>query len=415
MNYSKIILSVIVAGFIWITGCENFVQEVDDPIDVVSSEQLNSEDQVSFFMNGVIGRYDITHDALTVIAGGLSDALEFDSENVRDATFPTFRDIDNGDIQFDNNSVDGPFNTLGQARFLADDFLSRVDEIDFENADLRQRAIYNGNLYAGLTRYTYAAYFGLEPENGGGVIDNSPFIPSADMYDRALGFLETALSNAPTDYDARVANSLIGRIHVYQGNYGTALSFLENGLETGDAPFQSTHSLESQNAFSAQAGASRNQYTVASRYNDYIEADANEANRILVEILPEDEVTDAGVEAGVTIYRQTKYFQDTNIDVISWQENHLMLAEVELQEGGATGAANARVLIDEVRASHDIDPLPPTATVDIDLLLEERDKELYLTGNRMIDQRRYDNWHLPAGSWKYFPITQSERNNNPEL
>ncbi len=415
MNYSKIVLSVFVAGLIWVSGCEDFVQGVDDPIDVVSSEQLNSEDQVPFFRNGVIGRFDITHDALTVIAGGLSDALEFDSENVRDATFPTFRDIDNGDIQFDNNSVDGPFNSLGQARFLADDFLSRVDEIDFEDADLRQQALYTGNLYAGLTRYLYAAYFGLEPENGGGVIDNSPFIPSADMYNRALGFLEAALSNAPSDYEARVTNSLIGRIHVYQGNYGTALSFLENGMESGDAPFQSLHSLESQNAFSAQAGASRNQYTVASRYNDFIEEDANEANRILLEILPEAEVTDAGVEAGVEIYRQTKYFEDTNINIISWQENHLMLAEVELQEGGATGPDNARDLIDEVRASHDIDPLPPTTTVDIDLLLEERDKELYLTGNRMIDQRRYDNWHLPAGSWKYFPITQSERNNNPEL
>ena len=311
--------------------------------------------------------------------------------------------------------VDGPFNTLGQARFLADDFLNRVNEIDFEDADLRQQAIYTGNLYAGLTRYVYAGYFGLEPENGGGVINNSPFIPSADMFDRALGFLEEALSNAISDYEARVANSLIGRIHVYQGNYGTALSFLEDGLEPGDAPLQSVHSLESQNAFSAQAGASRNQYTVASRYNDYIEADANEANRILLEILPEAEVTDAGVAAGVVIYRQTKYFEDTNINIVSWQENHLLLAEVELQEGGATGPANARTLIDEVRASHNIDPLPPSATVNIDLLLDERDKELYLTGNRMIDQRRYDNWHLPSGSWKYFPITQSERNNNPEL
>ena len=415
MIFRKTLLTVIAAGMLFISGCEDFVQSVDDPIDVVDSEQLNSEDQVAFFMNGVEGRYHITHDALTVIAGGLSDALEFDSENVRDATFPTFRDIDNGDIQFDNNSVDGPFNNLGQARFLADDFLARVTEIEFENADLRQEAIYKGNLYAGLSRYLYAAYFGLEPENGGGVIDNSPFIPSADMYSRALDNLEAALSNAPSAYEEKVVNSLIGRIHVYQGNHGTAESFLNNGLESGDAPLQSLHSLESQNAFSAQAGASRNQYTVASRYNDYIEDNSDEANRISLEVLPEGEVTESGVEAGVTIYRQTKYFQDTNIDIMSWQENNLLLAEVELQTGGATGAANARDLIDEVRDSHEIDPLPLTETVDLSLLLEERDKELYLTGNRMIDQRRYDQWHLPAGTWKYFPITQSERNNNPEL
>ncbi|MEX0647640.1 MAG: RagB/SusD family nutrient uptake outer membrane protein [Balneolaceae bacterium] len=416
MKTYKVLTTVFLAGVLLsLSACEDYVQNVDDPINVIEAEAIADEAQIPFFMDGVVGRYHITHDALTVIAGGLSDALEFDSGNVRDATFPTFRDIDIGEITLDNNSVDGPFNNLGRARYLADDLLRVVNEISFEDSDLQTEATYTANLYGGLARYAYAAYFGLTEEQGGATIDNGPFIPSADMYDQAREKFQAAITSAPTDYDERVANSLLGRTYLYEGDYASAIPFLEAGMEPGDAPFQSQHSLESQNAFDSQAGASRNQLTVSSRYNDYIEDDADEANRILLEVLPEDEVTDAGVDAGVVIYRQTKYGPDTNINIMSWQENHLMLAEAEIEEGGLTGGITARNLVNEVRDSHDIDPLGIGETVDRNLLLEERDKELYLTGNRMIDQRRFDFFHLPEGTWRYFPLTQSERNENPNI
>lgn len=416
MKTNKYFLIVFLAGILFsLSACEDFVQSVDEPINVVDQDAIASEGQIPFFINGVIGRYHITHDALTVIAGGLSDALEFDSGNVRDATFPTFRDIDIGEITLDNNSVDGPFNNLGRTRYLADDLLRVVGEISFEDSDLQTETTYVANLYGGLARYMYAAYFGLEEGNGGGVIDNGPFIPSAEMYNLAREKFQAAINSAPTDYDARVANSLLGRTYIYEGNYSAAIPYLEAGLEPGDVPLQSQHSLESQNSFDTQAGASRNQLTVSSHYNDYIEANPEEASRILLEILPEAEVTDAGVAAGVVIYRQTKYGPDTNIDIISWQENHLMLAEADIETGGLTSGLSAKEYIDEVRESHGISPLGPAEIPDRELLLEERDKELYLTGNRMIDQRRFGFFHLPEGTWRYFPITQSERNENPNI
>lgn len=391
------------------------MQNVDDPINVIEGEAIAAEDQIPFFMDGVIGRFHVTHDQLTVIAGGLADELEFDSQNVSDATFPTFRDINIGEITLDNNSVDGPYNELGRARFLADDLLTKVEGIDFENADLEQQALYIANLYGGLARASYAAYFGLTEDQGGGVIDAGDFIPSADMYQLARDKFQAALDNAPSDYDARVVNSLMGRTYIYEGNYQAAVSHLEDGLEPGDAPLQSQHSLESQNAFNAQAGASRNQFTVAERFNDYIDEDADEANRIFIEELPESELTDAAIEDNVVRYRQTKYGAATNIDIISWQENHLMLAEVDIETGGLTSGITARQYIDEVRDSHGISPVEATATVDRDLLITERDKELFVTGNRVVDQRRFDIFHLPAGTWRYFPITQSERNENDNI
>lgn len=408
--FKNLIFTGLLAGVLLLPACDNFVNEVEDPIDVVNSQALTTEDQVPFYMTGVKGRYDIFHDNMTVIACGLSDACVFQTEFVSDATFPTFQDIDIGEITFDNNSVDGPFTVLGQARFLADDFLSRVAEIEFSDAALQQEAVYTGNLYGGLARYSYAVYFGLNETEGGGVIDAGPFIPSSEMFGLASDKLQAALTNAPTDYDARVVNSLLGRIQLYQGNYSAAQGFLDDGLAEGDAPLQAEYSLESQNAWASQAGRSRNQYTINERFQDYIDENPQEANRIPIEVLPESELSPAGVAASRDFYRQIKYEQPDPINIISWQENHLMLAEIAVRSGNP---ATALTLINEVRASHDIDPFVGVVTMDV--ILEERDKELFVTGNRMIDQRRTDTFHLPEGTWRYFPITQSERNQNENL
>lgn len=410
--FTSITITALMAGTLILSSCEDFVQEVDPPIDVVDAQSLNSEDQVPFFMTGVIGRYTTHHDNLTVIACGLSDACLFESEFVSDATFPTFQDIDIGEITLDNNSVDGPFNSLGQARLLADEFLARVEEIEFEDTDLESRATYIGALYGGLARYNYATYIGLNETEGGGVIDAGPFVASAEMYALASEKLQLALDNAPGDYESRLVNSLLGKIQLFQGNFTAAAPFLDDGMLMGDVPFQAEFSLESQNAWAAQAGRSRNQYTIDPRFQSYLDENPQEANRILIEVLPESELTDDGIASGADYYRQIKYEQPDAINIMSWQENHLMLAELAVRD---SDPATARTLIDEVRASHNIDPLPTTETIDIDLILEERDKELFVTGNRMVDQRRTGTFHLPDGTWRYFPITQSERNQNENL
>jgi hypothetical protein len=51
----------------------------------------------------------------------------------------------------------------------------------------------------------------------------------------------------------------------------------------------------------------------------------------------------------------------------------------------------------------------------MDDLIEEREREFFTQGLRLIDQRRFDIFHLPAGRFQYLPITQSERNQNENL
>ncbi len=388
-----------------VAGCDSFVEDVDLPVDTIDNGQLTTESQVSFLITGLQTRFATTHDRLAMLSDGLSDQLIFD-QRVPNATFPTYQEIDIGEITLDNNSVDNPFTGLGELRLFSDQLLERIAEIEFEDAELQREAQFVGNFYGGVARYFYATFFGLEPRMGGGVIDAGPFIPSAEMYAQALDKLNASLGFADA-YQTRVVNTLIARIHLYQGDYGAAQAAAQNGLEDGDAPFQSQHSVESQNRYYQQAGIGRTQWVCDFRYKEIVDADPAEVVRVQLEVIEgNDGDPDAGV-APTLFYRQAKYLaNNAPIDFATWQENTLMLAEVDLRDGNAAGAL-ARV--NAVRAVSSLDPLD---SIDLEGLMFEREKELFAEGFRLVDQRRMETWHLGPETWQYLPITQSERNNN---
>ncbi len=383
-------------------GCEDFVQNIDPLLSAVEDDRLNSEGQVNFLINGVLARFASTYDNMTVLADGLSDALFFDY-NVPNATFPTFQEIDEGDIRLDNNSVDGVLNGLGEMRFLADDLVRRVNEnISFNDQAKKQEALFYGNFIGGVARYMYATYIGLNPTEGGGVIDAGPFIPSSEMYDLAVEKFTEAIANAPSDWHARVVHTMLARIELFRGNYTAAANHAAQGLQEGDDPFQALYTIEVNNYWWVQAGIGRHQWVVDYRFKGYVDADPAEASRIPLAAI-------TGNDGTTTYYIQVKYDRDTPLTLVSWQEAELIQAEVEVRNGDA---ASALARVNKVRASHGLAPL---ASVDLDVIYEERDKEFFTLGLRLPDQRRFNRWHLPAGTWMYLPITQSERNANPNL
>lgn len=388
------------------SSCSDFVQNVDSQIDTISDTQLNSQEQVAFVTTGVKTRFATTHDQITLLAGGLSDEEVFD-QDVPNATYPQYDQINRGEILFDNNSVDGLYNDLGELRLFADTLVTRVNQIEFTSeyeAD-KTDALFYGNFFGGVARYFFATYFGLEPTQGGGVINNGPFIPSSEMYQRAISKLEEANKYA-TAYQKKVIASTEARIYLYDGDYPNAYTAAQAGLENGDAPFQSLHSIESDNAWYFGGGKGRSQFVADDRFYQYTQDDSLEANRI--------PLTPIEGASGKIWHFQDKYpDRGSPINFISWQENNLMLAELELRVNSDQDAA--RTLINEVRSSHGLDEYLPTDPIDLDVIYLERDKELFTTGARLPDQRRFDRWHLGAGTWQYLPITAQERNNNPNL
>jgi hypothetical protein len=90
-----------------------------------------------------------------------------------------------------------------------------------------------------------------------------------------------------------------------------------------------------------------------------------------------------------------------------------MIAELVLK-GATTGGALQ--LVDAVRTSHNLSAL---TAVNMNSIIVERDKELFCTGIRQPDQRRFNAkfgiLHLDPELWQYLLITQSVRNENPNI
>ena len=403
----KIIFTFCIAMLTFVSvGCDTYVEDVDQPIDSIDDAQLNDESQVEFLIKGVQSRFSTTYDRLALHAGGLSDEFIFD-QNVPNATFPSYAEMDVGDITFANNSNDGVYNDLGELRLFADRLIPRIAELTFEDAELRNEAEFTSHLYGGIARYFFATYYGLDKRQGGGVITDDPenpgpFIPSADMYVQALDKLGAARSIAD-EYHTRVINTIIARIHLILGNYADARTAANSGMVDGDEPFQSLHSVDNTNQYWSQAGVGRNQWVTDFRFNDYVLADAGEIARIpLEEIVGNDETT--------VYYRQNLYpLRESPLTFTKWQENELILAELDLRDNDAPSALNR---INAVRADYGLAAL---TSADMTALTDERDKELFTMGLRLIDQRRLDLWHLGPDTWQYFPITQNERNINPNF
>ncbi|MES3631059.1 MAG: hypothetical protein PPP56_12920 [Longimonas sp.] len=434
-----------VALLLTFAACDTLVEDVDDPINTASDEALNSADQVDFLISGVEGRFASTHDRTGLFTSILSDQFIFGGSG---ATFPTYRQLDEADINLDNNSVDGSLVQLGEYRFLADELLRRAEAIDGlspaeggwpegEADPARARMFFKAHFHGALARYFWAAFYGRDAQEGGGVISelDSPedtqrgeFVPSDELYQRATDRLEEeALPRAANflgegqGYDSRVIHTILARIALFQGDLDAARSYAESGLSEGDAPFQAQYLDRTgggANFWFDAGGPGRVQTLAAPRFfngDDYLNEDleAAEANRIPV-------VPNFDGDGNLLGHRQGLYNErGAAIDFATWQENELILAEIELREGSGDPLAR----INAVRASHGLDDL---AEATLDVLFTERDKELFTLGYRLVDQRRITEqgidvdedlhgWHRDADAWWYLPITLAERNDNPNF
>jgi len=378
-------------------ACEDAVMDVDPPIDSIEDSRLDSETQIPFLVTGLQARFASVYGRLSVFAGGLSDELVFD-RTVPGATYPSYGELESGDIALGNTSTGNAMLLLAELRLMADTLITRVDRITFADESSKSYALHNAYLYGAIARYFWAAYWGLEEDQGGGVINAGPFIPSAVLYSDAIDQLALAMQFAPTPYDAKVASSLLARIHLQEERYADASAAAAAGLTDGDDSFSALFSTEVANFWHFAAGSGRTQFVADDRYVGYITDDPVEASRV-----PLTQVT-------AERYRQNRYpVSESPLPLLVWQEMALIRAEVALRDGQGQTALD---LVNSVRQSHGLADL---AAITLETLFVEREKELFCMGLRLLDQRRLGVWHLPDGTWKFLPISQRERDSNPNL
>jgi len=433
------ILFFAVAALLLLPACDSFVENVDTPKDSAGGEGLNNPEQVPFILNGVRAQWADTHDNITLAASLLSDQFRFGING--DATFPTYFQLDTGIPERQSNTVDAVFNALGQYRFLADDAVRRINQnIEFtEDAPIsKQEALFQATLHGGIARYYYAAYIGLNPREGGGVIDRSAFVPSDAMYDSAAVKVQRALDQfASTDRQRKLANSVLAKIELYDGDYGEAATFAANGLQEGDDPFNVSYSVQDLNEWWNNAGRGRVQVvaqddslgpnvvpshrtdiTIRDFRNVVAQNPAELARAPLVGVTQDAAFTDSLNDPNAIEFAQDKYpSEGAPIPFVNWQEVNLIRAELAIR---GAGSGDPTSLIDAVRASYGLDPLSDDP--DLETVAVERDRTLFGQGDRLVDQRRFEfvPWHLVETfqgqtTWRHIPISQAEIDDNPNL
>lgn len=420
VKYLKIIISIALvfsmAGAF--NSCNDYVQDIEDPISSIGDEDMNIPSDVPFLVKGVQTAFSIVWDETSCFAGGLSDELGF-STDIKQATFPTFEAIDSattGILLPQNNSTEAIMDQLAQLRLYADTLITRVNEkINFseDEMDIKNSGLFTGYFFSAVARYMWAAYWALEPDQPGGVINVSPLIPDTQLYNDALSRLDEALNYA-SDAQKPMIYTMKARIHMILGEYTLAKTAADMGMTSADAPFSALYNTIENNYWYYWSGPGRTQFHIDPRFNDYVTDNPQEAARIPIYQIPAGEVY-----SDVTYYQQAKYTSiSAGIEFLTWEENHLMLAELAIRDNDDAGGL---ALVNEVRAAYGIDDLTAQDVDDmfggnyLDMIFEERDKQLCFTGMRLIDQRRFDKWHLDPGTWKHFPISYDERNANPNI
>ena len=197
-------------------SCSGFVQDIRRPIDLISDASLSDESQADFLIRGVQAQFSESYSDAALYAGGLSDELFFDARTGAGGLV-VYEEVDNAlTIDRSNTTLVTVQNRLGRYRFHADDLAQRAGKVSFSQDSSRRRMAFQGNFHGAVARYFYAAYVGINKQQGGGVIDNGAFIPSTAMNDSALAKLALATQNVTSPYEARLVQTLAARIHLME-------------------------------------------------------------------------------------------------------------------------------------------------------------------------------------------------------
>lgn len=394
---------------LFLLSCEDWINETPLREDIIQDEKLVDAMDIPLLIVGIEANFASTVERIVMFGDLLGDQFVYGKDIIKDATYSQFDEIESGNILLDNNSIDGLADNVGELWKHATLLKDRVENIiNDATEEEKNEALYIANFYEAVSYEVLAGFFGLAENQGGGCIDAGPFVPSADLYDMAVAAYDEAYNYA-SEANKKVVKSLIARCELYNGDYAAAKAAAAYGMSEGDAPFNALFSISADNYVWQQgSSALRAQNYVDGRFAGYIAADPNEANRVFIEEVPAGLLVTS--DTTTTYYLQTKYFTaDAPISYMTWQENNLMLAELALRGQGGDAVA----WVNAVRASHGIADL---TEADMNTVIVERDKELFLTGQRLIDQRRFDGlWHLPEGAWRYLPIVARERHNNPNI
>jgi hypothetical protein len=279
----------------------------------------------------------------------------------------------------------GFYTPLQQARFQLDDTFSRLDT--FTDADVSGRGLLMAEMRA------YAGYADLLLGEGmcEMAMDNGPKMTREQVFAIAEDRFTDAITRATAVGDQSILN--MARI----GRARARLDLKKLPEAAADAILVPAGFVRNAEFTEGGAPTRENRIYNLTLRNDYLSVSAPYRNLTVNGVAgnvpdPRVKVKDAGKKAndGVTPLWQQQKFVDglggTPIPIASWNEAQLIYAE-------AVGGQQGLDAINRVRTANGVPTLagpPPTGQSFIDLVLEERRRQLFSEGQRYGDMLRYN-------------------------
>jgi len=405
------------AALLSLTGCDiDQALDVDNPTRI-PAEGLTSPENAQLLVNGAVGDFDCAYNAYValsaVVAGELTDATQtadrwpYDRRAVRpdDQRYSTF---DCDDL--------GVYTPLATARWSADNILSAL--LEWSDEDVpgdRDDLIATAAAYAGYSYLLLAEGFCTM------AIDLSAEMQSEEVFDSAVARFTTAIDAAQTSGSDSILNmARVGRARAYLG-----LGMHQNAL--ADAllvPDDFVYEVSASTAATRRNNRVFDESGVGPTGGDALSVGASYRNKTWLgdpdPRVPVQDENRTGVE-GTPIFLQMKYGSLADpLPLATGVEASLIVAEIQ---GGSVAVG----IINELHARAGLEPYGGGSAAGIQAhVIEERARELWLTGHRFFDIRRLNLPLDPApgidyrkggvyGDTRCFPLPDVEIRNNPNI
>lgn len=430
-NYSAFVLAAFLLAGIGLAGCD--LLEVNNPNNLVE-EELDQPASATAMANGA--EASVTRALGAILAPYSTATDELTWIGSRDA----WNELDIGIVSnVFNEFSDAAFPYVGEARWATEEYIRRMEGFHEEGILQNERDLVRTYLYGAIIYTAIADMF--DDFTLSNRREGAPPVGEGNMnsfYDTALDHVNKALDLVDAGDDLEAA--LIGmraRIKFSQGVWDKVNP--AGQVNTGDPLVNSAGAAEdAQQALDLMSSNFIYQLELSSSAPDLVVGDLSMAlqvnSRQELRIGDEyiygsdersapdsirfrDAITD---EVHPHLAREVNTFTDADqyadMTIVSAREMHLILAEVALAQGDEEAFA------EHINDLRDLDGLAPFVDqVDpMELLVNQRQANLFLQGRRLADHYRFDelspNWTNERDTpGTFFPITITEIRANPNL
>lgn len=423
---------------ILLSGCE-------DLLDVKTTASLNVDD-------GVI----TSQERAELVLNGMYDGLQAESyyanyiitygdlaaDNLdHTGTFVASKQVDNNDILTENVLINNIWDQLYYVINIANTLIEDVPAIENIEAATADRMVGEAYFVRALSYFTLVKSFGGVPLQLSAVrnstdVEQLERSTAQQVYDQVESDLDDA-STLLGDFmengraNAWAAKALQSRVHLYQGEYQEAHDLADDVIQNGPYSLEDDYTaiFDYENPFSSESifEVDFNNQDANSLAFWYYEDDFGGryeygvSTSLVNAYEPNDER-----QGVIYFYPSTgNYMVNKYQDISSGSDNVLVLRlgemylnRAEALFNGANGTSTAADDINAIRNRASLVDL--TVPVSLDIILDERRKELAFEGHRWFDLTRTDRGvdllpNVTSTDQYLWPIPQSERDVNPNL